>query len=460
MKLKLGYKLTLSYVLVAIISVLTVALLANSLLQNHFREYVLLKGENASKSIVNDLERSYKDLGKWDISAVKDIGSEALDIGFIINIEDNDKEVIWDAHEYDLYRCENVIHSMSEHMRMNFPAWKENYTVNKYDIIVNDKSVGTVSIGSYPDYYSENDVLYLKTLNKVLIYSSFIALIASIIVGFLVTNNIVRPISKVEKTTKDISKGNYNQRIEEKVDTIELDNLIISINDLAKSLQRQEEIRKNLTKDVSHELKTPLTSLQITLEALIDGIIEPTNERLSICYEEILRLTRLVKDLEKLYSYEQDYKDISKTKFNIGELVQNVITNFESEYKKKNINVNFNNINLTLNADKDKITQVIINLLSNAIKYTNEGGSIKIKLLQHNNGIKLIVKDNGIGIPDEDKEYIFERFYRVDKSRTRLTGGAGIGLSIVKAIIDSHNGSIDIESIEGDGTTFNVYIPN
>jgi signal transduction histidine kinase len=460
MKLKLRYKLTLSYVLVAIISVLTIALLSNVLIENQFRQYILSKGENAHKSIINDLERSYKNLNKWNLSNIEDIGSEALDSGLIVNIKDNNEETIWDAHEYDLYRCENVIHTMSQHMMMNFPSWKENYTVNKYDIIVNDKLVGTVSIGSYPDYYSENDVLYLKTLNKVLIYSSFIALIASIIVGFFVTNNIVRPISKVAKTTKDISKGNYNQRIDEKVDTVELDNLIISINDLAKSLQRQEDIRKNLTKDVSHELKTPLTSLQITLEALIDGIIDPTKERLSVCYEEILRLNRLVKDLEKLYTYEQDYKDINRINFNIGELVQNIIASFESEYKRKNITVNFTNNNLALNADKDKIAQVIINLLSNAIKYTNEGGNIEIELHEHNNGIKLTFKDNGIGIPNEDIEYIFERFYRVDKSRTRLTGGAGIGLSIVKAIIDSHNGSIDVESKEDNGTKFNLYIPN
>jgi len=345
-------------------------------------------------------------------------------------------------------------------MMMHFPNWEKQYTVKEYDVVVNNDIVGTVSIGSYPDYYSENDVLYLKTLNTVLIYSSFIALIASIVVGFLVTNNIVRPISKVEKITKNISKGNYNQRIDEKVDTVELDNLIISINDLAKSLQRQEDIRKNLTKDVSHELKTPLTSLQITLEAFIDGIIDPTKERLSVCYEEILRLNRLVKDLEKLYSYEKDHRNINKINFNIGELVQNIITNFESEYKMKNITVNFNNTNLTLNADKDKITQVIINLLSNAIKYTNKGGNIEVGLFEHKNGIKLIVKDNGIGIPDEDKEYIFDRFYRVDKSRTRLTGGAGIGLSIVKAIVDSHNGSIGVESSEKKGTTFVVYIPN
>lgn len=459
MKLKLRYKLTLSYILVAIISVLTVALLANGLIENQFREYILSRGENNNKSIVNDLERSYKNLGKWDLTTIEDIGSEALDNGFIITIYDDEGKIIWDAHKYNLYKCNNILHNMSEHMMMHFPNWEKKYTVNKYDITIKNNSVGTISIGSYPDYYSENDILYLKTLNKVLIYSSFIALIASIVVGFLVTNNIVRPISKVAKTTKDISKGNYNQRIDEKVDTLELDNLIVSINDLAKSLQRQDDIRKNLTKDISHELKTPLTSLQITLEALIDGIIDPTKERLSVCYEEILRLSRLVQDLEKLYMYEQDYKDINKQEFNIGELVQNTITNFESEYKRKNITVNFTNNNLTIYADKDKLTQVIINLLSNSIKYTNEGGNIEVKILGHKNGIKLIFKDDGIGIPHEDIEYIFDRFYRVDKSRTRLTGGAGIGLSIVKAIVDFHNGSIDVESAENKGTKFEIYIP-
>ncbi len=460
MKIKLRYKLILSYILIAIISIVIVALIGNALSQTQFRKYVLQQREHVNQSVVNDMKNSYKAYNKWNINDIEHTGKEALDKGLIITVKDSYGKSIWDARKYNSQECEFTLDNMNEHMMMYFPNWKGKYTTKEYNITLENKKVGTLYIGSYPDYYSDNDILYLKILNNILIYSVFIALLVAIILGLLVTNNIVRPISKVVKSTKNISRGNYNERIYENVDTIELNDLIIGINNLAQSLQKQEDIRKNLTKDISHELKTPLTSLQINLEALIDGILEPTTERLSICYEEILRLTRLVKDLEKLYMYEQNDTNINKTEFNIEYLIKNVITNFESECKRKNINISFNSNSLIINADKDKITQVIINLLSNAIKYTHEGGNIFIETYNVDNGIKLVIEDNGIGISEEDLPYIFERFYRSDKSRTRLTGGAGIGLSIAKAIINSHNGIIDVESKIGQGTKFILYIPN
>ena len=179
---------------------------------------------------------------------------------------------------------------------------------------------------------------------------------------------------------------------------------------------------------------------------------QPTEERLKSCLEEILRITRLVSDLEKLTQYESDNLVLNKIEFNLSETIQNTISNLEKEYTSKKITIKFNNENKNIFADKDKITQVVLNILSNAIKYNKIGGKIEIKIIKNGNNIIISFKDNGIGISKDDVSHIFERFYRADKSRNRLTGGSGIGLAISKAIIEAHGGNITANSELNKGT--------
>jgi signal transduction histidine kinase len=192
---------------------------------------------------------------------------------------------------------------------------------------------------------------------------------------------------------------------------------------------------------------------------MIDGLWEPTPERLKSCYEEIGRLSGLISDMESLAQIESDNLKLSKSRVDLLELARTVGGNFEAESAKKNISVEIKGESTVINADRNRLNQVIINLLSNAIKYTPENGHVRISVNDTaENGI-ISVEDDGIGIPEDELPLIFERFYRTDKSRNRKTGGAGIGLTIAKAIVNAHGGKIEVKSSVEHGSCFTVILP-
>lgn len=301
--------------------------------------------------------------------------------------------------------------------------------------------------------------MYSKTLNKILIGVGAASLCCALILGLIMAEGLSRPILKVINIAEMISKGDYSQKIQKKSNIEEIDKLTTAINSLGISLHEQEKLRERLTRDVSHELRTPLSTLQSHMEALIDGIWEPTPDRLISCHEEILRLKRLVGDLEKLAQYESENLVLNKTKFNIGEVIKNIVLNFEKEFLNKGVSLIFHEKDIISYLDKDKISQVVVNLISNALKYTPKDGKVEVQIYEEETYIELSVKDTGIGISQDDLPYVFERFYRADESRNKLTGGAGIGLTISKSIVNAHGGSITVDSIIDQGTNFMVKIP-
>lgn len=300
---------------------------------------------------------------------------------------------------------------------------------------------------------------YLRDINNVIIGISLIMIIVVISISIFLSQQISKPIIVVSKMTDSIKKGGYDQTLEYESSIVEIDNLINSINNLSKELYNMENMRKRLTSDISHELRTPLTSIQTHLEAMIDGIWEPSEERLISVNEEVIRISHLVNQLKNLAKFDSEESKLDISEVDLKQLVKNIIYNNESYALEKNININSSLEDIRAFIDKEKISQVIINLISNAIRYTNDNGEIFIKLYKVEDFIKISVKDNGIGIPKESVDYIFERFYRVDKSRCRNTGGTGVGLTICKSIIDLYGGNIEVKSELNIGSEFIITIP-
>ena len=261
--------------------------------------------------------------------------------------------------------------------------------------------------------------------------------------------------------TDKIREGNLDIRIDN-VDksTYETDQLSNSINYLVSTLEKEDTLRKRLTSDMAHEIRTPLTTLQSTIEAFLYGVWEPTEERLESCHEEIIRLSKLVEKLENITRLEEEKIDLKIEKFKLNDEVMQIVDLLKPQYENKNIKLDLKySEEIIINSDKDKIKQIIINLLSNAFNYTNEGGNVEIDLKKREDKVSISVRDNGIGISNEDLPFIFERFYRVDKARDRKTGGTGIGLTIIKALVDSLGGTIDVRSRLGKGSVFIVELP-
>ena len=305
--------------------------------------------------------------------------------------------------------------------------------------------------------------LFIKDIRNMIIGISLLMIIVVISISIFISQKISKPIIVVSKMTDSLKRGGYDQTLEYESSIVEIDNLVNSINDLSKELYNMEKLRKRLTSDISHELRTPLTSIQTHLEAMIDGIWEPTEERLISVNEEVIRISHLVDELKNLAKYDSDKNKLNISEVDLEQLIKNIIYNNESFALEKNIKIEYNLEKIKAHIDKEKISQVIVNLISNAIRYTNCNcerlGKIIIRLYKEENLIKISVKDNGIGIPKKSLDYIFERFYRVDKSRNRKTGGTGVGLTICKSIIDLHNGNIEVKSEVNKGSEFIVSIP-
>ena len=331
-------------------------------------------------------------------------------------------------------------------------------------IIVMSLSINFMVENKFLTYISKiNKDLFIKDIRNMIIGISLLMIIVVISISIFISQKISKPIIVVSKMTDSLKRGGYDQTLEYESSIVEIDNLVNSINDLSKELYNMEKLRKRLTSDISHELRTPLTSIQTHLEAMIDGIWEPTEERLISVNEEVIRISHLVDELKNLAKYDSDKNKLNISEVDLEQLIKNIIYNNESFALEKNIKIEYNLEKIKAHIDKEKISQVIVNLISNAIRYTNCNcerlGKIIIRLYKEENLIKISVKDNGIGIPKKSLDYIFERFYRVDKSRCRNTGGTGVGLTICKSIIDLHNGNIEVKSEVNKGSEFIVSIP-
>ncbi|MDP2940629.1 MAG: ATP-binding protein, partial [Candidatus Omnitrophota bacterium] len=237
---------------------------------------------------------------------------------------------------------------------------------------------------------------------------------------------------------------------------------LLVIHDITE-LRKLERIRRDFVANVSHELKTPLTSIKGFVETLLEGALDDkahNRDFLQIIQRHSERLNSLVDDLLSLSHLESKEIILNQKSFNLRQQLEEIIAGFKAQLKKRNIGIkNELPTGISLSADQDKIGQVFTNLIDNAIKFNQENGFIRIYAEKINGGVKIMVEDSGIGIPEREIPRIFERFYRVDKARSRELGGTGLGLSIVKHIIDLHQGSVGVESVEGLGSKFWFILP-
>lgn len=224
-------------------------------------------------------------------------------------------------------------------------------------------------------------------------------------------------------------------------------------------LKSMESFRREFLGNVSHELKTPIFNIQGYIHTLIDGAIRDENvnmQYLQRSSKSVDRMINIVEDLEMISKIESNQLELEFTRWDIVEHIQELFDILEMKAKKRSVSLSINNqsTNNFVEADRDKISQVLINLIENSIKYGNEGGHTKVRLFEMGENLLIEIADDGAGIPAEHLPRLFERFYRVDKSRSRSAGGTGLGLSIVKHIIEAHRQTINVRSTENVGTTF------
>ena len=284
-----------------------------------------------------------------------------------------------------------------------------------------------------------------------------VAMILAALFFYMLSCRITRPINKISAAVTEFSKGNFTKRVEYSSDD-ELGELADNINNMASSLENLENLRNSFISDVSHELRTPLTTISGFVEGMLDGTIDEQNreEYLGVVLSESKRLSRLITNLLQVTRMENGQIKPERTDFDINELVRLTLLKFEMMIIPKNIDVSLsiNEGKLNVNADKDNINQVLINLINNAVKFTPDGGWIAIEISEKKDKVFITIKNSGHGIDEENIGHIWDRFYKTDKSRSRERNGVGLGLYIVKRILNMHNEKITVESKVDEYTKF------
>ena len=463
-KLKsINSKLIISFTLIMIATILSIKLFVNTIFKYSFEKYV----DDSNKVEVNhliefDLKNLYTN-ESWNTEFIENLGIEAIRKGIAIEIYDKNDNKVWSVFEDEKVLSDKTLNDISKNMKSIEKQWDNYFEELKVDINDDERNilVGYAYIGHYAStYYMENDVEFFNAINRIIIIIGVISISSIIIISIIISRSIAKPISKVSKMTKYIGEGNYKNKLNYKSNIMEIDDLINSINKLSNELNDQENLRKQLTGDIAHELRTPLTSIKGHLDAIIVGIWEPTNERLNSINEEVKRITNLVDELRKLAKFDSGKDNLNKEIVNLKNYIKSIAYNYEGKALEKNIVVKYQLENIEALIDKEKFAQVIINILSNAIKYNNGNNEIYIKVFKKNNSINISIKDSGIGIPKSEYKNIFERFYRLDKSRGANEKGAGVGLTIAKSIVNAHGGEIEVYSEINKGSEFIISLPS
>ncbi|MBU1671834.1 MAG: HAMP domain-containing protein [Actinobacteria bacterium] len=297
-------------------------------------------------------------------------------------------------------------------------------------------------------------------LNWIFVLAGVLGVMLALIFSLYLANRISRPLSELTGASREIAEGNYSERVEVGGGA-EVEELGHAFNTLADSLERNEELRRQMVADIAHELRNPLATLRGQLELMQDGKVPQSREALDSLMEDAVLLSRLVEDLRQLSLMEAGKMDLDLVPVDAAQTVRSVAARFEHEVAEGagTIQVRVPDELPRVRADQHRLDQVLGNLVRNALTHLPPGGTVRLEATTCPGGVLFSVSDNGSGIPPEELPYIFERFYRADRSRARATGGAGLGLSIARSLVEAQGGHIRADSEPGRGTTISFTIP-
>lgn len=294
---------------------------------------------------------------------------------------------------------------------------------------------------------TETHRAFLTAVHHYLLWASLVALLLAFLLSYLLTRRVLRPLGRMIEVSRQIAAGNFSERVEI-APRDEIGELGAAFNRMSDSLEKLERLRKSMVADVAHELRTPLTNLRGYLEGLSDGVIPPDKATLQMLQQENLRLVSLVEDLGQLARADAARAYLVRRPVELSVCVDEMLALYRMNFDQKRIRVitRFDAEAPRIPADRDKILQAVRNLVENAWKYTPEGGKVAISSTRTAAGVRVDFVNDGPEIPAADVPFLFERFFRAEHSRSRDAGGAGIGLAIMKELIEAHGGQVGAES--------------
>lgn len=444
--MKLTTKLILAFLLVSIISSGIIVLFTRVATNREFEKFI---SDKYKSELVEELGRYYQQNQTWN-GVEKDFKQFGRDSNnhdynrplFFSIAEPNGKIVVagTDRKLGEILSAEELSHCSP--------------------IQVEDKTVGVLLLAMSPDRNPMEDE-FLRRLNGSIFLSAIGTIIVALFLGILLSRSITRPIRELTKATHAMADGNLNQNVNVR-SRDEIGELAESFNKMSSDLSRSFNLRKQMTADIAHELRTPLSLIIGHAEGVHDGVLEPNHENFEIIREEAERLEHLVNDLRTLSLADAGELSVDFQPMNINDLMSDVYTHYISPFNQKRITLNLTSapVILKANLDPSRFTQVLNNILDNALRYTPANGAVEMETKQVEGKIQISIQDNGEGVTPEEAAHLFDRFYRADEARNRNDGGSGLGLAIAKSIVEMHGGKIWAESEKGKGLKIVIELPN
>ncbi|MGB2895096.1 MAG: ATP-binding protein [Anaerolineales bacterium] len=445
----LSLKLILAFLIVVVIAVALVAIIASQTTAKEFTNFIF---DQYLEGYISQLEEYYRSHGEWAgvDSEVSFSGRLPLD-GHVptsrerggITITDEAGKVIVAGSGY---RIGDTV-SQAEFADAD-------------PIVVDGQSVGWILSMRMEFGRGPSEALFLNRINQTLIIGAIGALFVALVLGGFLARTLMRPLRELTAATRSVAEGDLGLTVPVR-SRDELGELTASFNRMSEELDRSMSIRRQMAADIAHELRTPISIILGHADAVHDRVLPPTQETFDIIRDEACRLERLVEDLRILSMADAGELPLTRRPIPPNTLLEDVAAAYHPLALERGIVVHSEIASglPDVNVDRDRMAQVLGNLLSNALRYTLKGGSVTISASCLEQEVEICIQDTGPGIGNEDIQYIFDRFYRADKSRQRDSGGSGLGLAIAKSIVENHGGRIWAESSDDSGTKFCITLP-
>jgi signal transduction histidine kinase len=449
---RLWFRLLVSYILLIAVTVGTVYFFVSDRMADEIRRYEAVREQLNVIETRTLLSEHYHTRGSWEgVELV--VGNRSILSGTRVLLTDAVRGVIADSsktlaagEQYDPEPSNNFLADF-------FSVYSQESDQDIWVRLYIGRGPSTGDDDASPQALG-------RAISSFLLWGGLLAAGIALILTFVLSRRISSPIGALASTARRLGRGELSRRVQLR-DQGEVRELAQAFNTMADDLEHAEQLRRDLVADVAHELRTPLSNIQGYLEAISDGVMEPDANTMRSLNEEVALLSRLVEELQELSLAEAGELKLVYQEEDISELIRRAEVSWQPQVTARGLSVSIDVPGdlPPVNIDWQRISQVLHNLVENAVVHTGRGGTITVSAARHGEWVEICVSDTGEGIPAQDLPNIFERFYRVDRSRARATGGSGLGLTIARRLVEAHGGKIEARSKLGVGSQFSFTVP-